>query len=81
MEDGLDLDTLPTGKGYDDGVPTSTPSPSEHRAPQTWAEVEALALVSAARVLAEHVEGELAREEREREGEPEPRPRRRGIFR
>jgi hypothetical protein len=51
-------------------------------APQTWADVEARALVSADRVLEEHVVGELARAERRREGAPEPRaPRRRGFIR
>lgn len=77
-ENGLDdLDTLPPGEGYDDGVP----SPSSSRAPQTWADVEALALVEADLCLREHVEGELAREERRREGADPPRAPRRGPFR
>ena len=52
-------------------------STHEHRAPQTWADVEALALVSADRALVEHRVGEAAREEREREGDDPPRSRRR----
>ena len=47
--------------------------------PDDWADVEAHALVSADRALVEHVDGELAREERAREG-ADPPPRRRGIF-
>lgn len=79
--DDLDYeDQLQWGDGYDDGVPTSTPSPSDHRAPHTWAAVEALALVSADRCVQEHRVGEREREEREREGAPDPPPRRRGIF-
>jgi len=46
-------------------------------APQTWADVEARALVEADLALEEHVEGELAREERRREGADESPPRRR----
>lgn len=54
---------------------------SPYEQPQTWAEVEALALVSADSVLEEHRAGEVARKEREREGADQPRAPRRGIFR
>lgn len=50
-------------------------------APQTWAAVEALALVEADRALVEHVEGEAERDERRRDGEPEPHAPRRGFLR